>query len=152
MQKKLKLPKDSKLTKIWHETIYDVYCLYKKFWSQISIRSSHWLQISTSSLQLSVTYSEMASICKQHTCLLLRILLNFYHSLHVWYHDIMISWQISWFLDFICFLSNFKTIQLHVRGHVSWTRYSNFPLNSSTIFQIIELNNMNIIFLFIILY
>ena len=42
-------------------------------------------------------------------------------------YEIIISWQILWFSDFVNFLYNFKMIRPHVRGHGSWERCSKFP-------------------------
>ena len=43
-------------------------------------------------------------------------------------YDIITSWQISWFSDFVCFFKNLKTIWPHVHGRVSWTKCSKFFL------------------------
>ena len=66
-------------------------------------------------------------------------------------YDIMRSWQISWFSDFVCFFQNLKIIRPHVRGRVSWTRYSKF-LFISWLRPHTGLNNINIIFLLILFY
>ena len=80
------------------------------------------------------------SFCNQRTWQLLRNFLKFLPK-----SPRMISWQISWFSNFVWDLYNLKLIRPHVRGHVSWMRCSNFSLNSSTMPQI-GLNKMNIIF------
>ena len=70
---------------------------------------------------------------------------NFYHSLHIWYHDILTSFMIFGFrLPFIEFKNNWP----QVRGHVLWTRCSKLVV-CSWIRPYIILNNMNIIFPFI---
>ena len=60
-------------------------------------------------------------------------------------YNIMTSWQVSWFSDFVCFLYNLKTTRPRVRGHVSWIRCSKLVV-WSWIRPHIILNNMNIIF------
>jgi hypothetical protein len=87
-----------------------------------------------------------ASFCKHRTWQLVRNLLNFFITAST--YDIMTSWQISWFSDFVCFFFNFKTIRPHVRGRVSWIRFFKF-LFTSQVWPQTRLNNMNIIFLLI---
>ena len=108
MQKKFKNTKKiPKLTKIWYETIYDVYCLYKKFWSQISIWSSLWLQILTNPSQLSGTSSEILRFVSNGRANFCETSSIFYHSLHVWYHNIITNLMIFWLhLLFIEFKNN----------------------------------------------
>ena len=78
-----------KITKILHEAIHLVYCLYKKFWSETPIRSLLWLKILTDPTYVYGTTSEMLRFVSNvrdnfyETCSI------FYHSLHVWYHDIL---------------------------------------------------------------
>ena len=60
-------------------------------------------------------------------------------------HDIMTSWQVSWFSDLVCFLYDLKITGSQVRGHVSWIRHSKFVV-CSWIRSQLTLNNMNIIF------
>ena len=89
-KKKLKLSNGfKKITKILTETIHHVYCLYKKFWSENLIRSSLWLKILSNPSHVYGISSEMLSFVSNvrdnfyETCSI------FYHSLHVWYHDIL---------------------------------------------------------------
>jgi len=80
---------------------------------------------------------------------LLRNLLNFLSLTPLmisWYHDKSHEFKTSF-----VFLYNLKHIRPHLRGHVSWTRFSNFPLNSSTM-PPSGINNMYMIFPLIILY
>jgi len=87
--KKIKIIKwIQKITKILHETIHHVCCLYKKFWCGTPIQSSIWLKISTDPSYVYGTTLEMfrfVSNVRENFC---EISLIFYHSLHVWYHDI----------------------------------------------------------------
>ena len=81
-----------------------------------------------------------ASVCKHRTWQIVRNLLNFYHSLHVWYHKILTNLMI-----FRLFFLNLKTIRSHVRGRISWTRCSKF-LFISRVRPHTGHSNMNIIF------
>ena len=59
-------------------------------------------------------------------------------------YDIMRSWQISWFSDFVCFFWNLKFIRPNVRGHVFWTKCSKI-LFISRVRPQNGLNNLNMI-------
>ena len=83
------------------------------------------------------------SFCKHHTWHIVENLLNFFTIAST--YDIMGSWQISWFSDFVCFFYNLKVRWPHVRGRVSWTRCLKF-LFISRVRPRTGLYNMNIIF------
>ena len=88
------------------------------------------------------------SVCKHRTWQIVRKLLNFYHGVHVWYHEILTNLII---FRLRLFFKNFKTIRPHVCGRVSWTRCSKY-LFISWVRPHTGLNNMNIIFLLILLH
>ena len=137
-----------KITKITHELIYVLYCLYKKFWSQTPIWSSLWLQILPNPSQRYDSSFEILRFVNIVHDRFVRNLFNFYHSLHVWYHEILINLMIFGlrllFLEFknhsatyswSCFLNKMFEISFHFLGKTH-TR----------------LSNMNIIFLLSLFY
>ena len=85
---------DPKITKFTHESIYVLYCLHKKFWSQTPIRPSLWLQILSNPSQRYDSFSKIlrfVNIVRKRLCETFSI---FYHGLHVWYHEILINLMI----------------------------------------------------------
>ena len=90
-----------KFTKITHESINVIYCLYNKFWSQTTIWLSLWLQILPNHSHRYYSSSKMLRfinivhdrLCETDSIFTIAST-----------YDIMRSWQISWFLDFTCFL------------------------------------------------
>ena len=82
-----------------------------------------------------------ASVCKGRTWQIVRNLLNFFHSFHVWYHEILTNLVI--FRLRLLFL-NLKIIRPHIRGRVSWTKCSKL-LFISRVRPQNGLNNMNMI-------
>ena len=87
--------------------------------------------------------------CKHHTWHIVWNLLNFfYHSLHVWYHEILTNLMI---FRLRLLFYNLKARRPHVRGRVSWTRCLKF-LFIPRVRPHTGLNNMNIIFLLNLIY
>ena len=82
-------------------------------------------------------------VCKHCTWHIVRNILNSFTIATT--YDIMRSWQISWFSDFVCFFYNLKSRRPHVRGRVSWTRCSKF-LFIPQVRPHTRLSNINIIF------
>ena len=82
------------------------------------------------------------SICKHRTWKNFKIHSNFYHSLRIWYHEILPNLII--FRLRLLFLE-FKIIQTHVRGHVSCSGCLKF-LFIWWVRPQTRLNNMSIIF------
>ena len=117
-----------------------LYCMYKKICSQITIRQAFWLQIlSNPSRNYDSSFEMLRFINIVHDTIC-KIFAIFYHSLYAWYHHIMTN-PIIFRLHM--FFLNLKTIQSHVRGHVSWTKYSKFLFMLWVRLQT-EMNNMNI--------
>ena len=82
------------------------------------------------------------SFCKHHTWHIVRNLLNFFHNLHIWYHEILTNLM----MFRLCLLFyNLKAKRPHIHGHVSWTRCVKF-LFISRVRPHTRLSNMNIIF------
>ena len=134
---KLKLPKWSKkITKITHESIYILYCLYIKFWSQAPIRPSLWLQILPNSSQRYDSSSEMLRFVNIVRDKLYETFSIFYHNLHIWNHHIMTNLMIFrlrlLFLEFknhlatrswSCFLNKMFEISFYSQGKAThWTQ------------------------------
>ena len=108
----------------------------------------HWLQILPNPSQCYDSSSEIlqfVNIVHDRLCETFSI---YYHSLHVWYPEILTNLMI---FRLCLFFKNLKTIRPHIHGWVSWTRCSKFPF-ISWIRPHTGLNNMNIIFLLILLY
>ena len=139
---------DPKNTKITHESIYVLYCLYKKFWSQTSIWLSLWLQILPNPSQCYDSSSEILWFVNIVHDRFVRNLFIFYHSLHIWYHEILTNLVIFGlrllFLEFknhsatcswSCFLNKMFEISFHFLGKTHT-----------------GLSNMKIIFILILFY
>ena len=120
----------------------------KKFWSQIPIRPSLWLQILPNHSQRYDSSTEMlrfVNIVRDKTCETLSI---FYHSLHIWYHHIMTNLVIF----------KLRLLFLEFKNHSTTRSWSCFLNEMFGIFFISKvrphtrLNNMTIIFLLILFY
>ena len=133
---------DPKNTKITHESIYVLYCLYKKFWSQTAIRPSLWLQILPNPSQHYDSSFEIPRFVNIVRDRLSKTFSIFYHGLHVWYHEILTNLMI--FRPRLLFYI-LKTNRPHVHGRVSWTRCVKF-LFISWVRPRTRLSDMNIIF------
>ena len=137
-----------KITKITHELIYVLYCLYKKVLksnpnSIVSLTPNLTEYFST--LRLSSKILHFVNIIHD---ILSKTFSIFYHSLHVWYHEILTNLMIF----ILCLLFyNLKARRPHVHGRVSWTRCSKF-LFIPQVRPHTRLSNMNIIFPLILLY
>ena len=125
-----------KITKITHESIYVIYCLYKKFWSQTLFWSSLWHQILPNPSQRYDSSSEILRFINIVHDRLCEIFSIFYHNLNVWYHEILTNLMIFrlslLFLEFknhsatrswSCFLNKIFEISFHFLTKAShWTQ------------------------------
>ena len=122
-----------KNTKITHESIYVLYCLYKKFWSQTLIRSIVTLTPNLteffSTLRFFFEILRFVDIVHDR---LYETFSIFYHSLHIWYHEILTNLMIFrfrlLFLEFknhsatrlwSCFLNKIFEISFYFLGKAS---------------------------------
>ena len=107
-------------------------CLYRKFWSQTPIQSSLWLQILSNSSQLYDSSSEMLrSISNVHEKLC-KTFSVFYHSLHIWYHEILTNLMIFRVcLLFIEFKSNSATRSWSCFVNKMFEIFFHFPVKAS---------------------
>jgi hypothetical protein len=88
------------ITKILHEAIYVVYCVYIKFCSQVTIQPSFWLQSYQIFLNAMIFFLD-ASCCKHH--IWQKCVNTFQFLTPASMHDTITPWKILWFLDFIFF-------------------------------------------------
>ena len=118
----------------------------KKFWSQTPIRSSLWLQILQNPSQHYHSSCEILWFVNIILDILCETFSIFYHSLHVWYHEILTNLMI--FKLRLLFLE-FKNHLATRSWSCSWTRCPKF-LFIPRVKPHTRLNNMNIIFLLIL--
>ena len=67
----------------------NLYCRYKKFWTQTTIRPSIWLQFLSDHSQLYDFSSEMYRFVSTYMTKVCETSSTFSHNLHIWYYDIL---------------------------------------------------------------
>ena len=119
-----------------------MYDLYKKGWLQNQIRSSNCSEIIWSPSHYSETSPWIVSFLSnvRDNCTKRYPLFTTTST-----HEIMMSGQVSWFLDFIYIFYNLNTPGRHVRRDISCTRWVTFP-PIACIRPQIGVTNMNIDF------
>ena len=122
----------------------------EKFWSQTPLRPSLLLQILPNPFECYDSSSEILRFVNIVRDTLCETFLIFYHSLHLWYHEILTNlmiFRLCFFLEFknhsvtrswSCFLNKMSKFLF-----ISWVRPQNGLNNMNIIFSLILFHYLN---------